>query len=229
MRRKAKLYLTTLCLGIGVGIALLGLAVTSVNVNAEGETLIHKPGTTSTVTNLPEPTLLVGGTETAVSDLVPEREGFEFMGWVLDYKLQTSYTVKYLNKATNEPLAAEKTMTGLEVGASIAESAIVIDGYEALDPTEVTIELAESDNEIIFWYEEDAPTHTSYVVKYLDAVTGDPVDSDKVVTDVEIGSTVREYAIGIDGYEALDPTEVTIELAESDNEIIFWYFWIVSN
>ena len=164
MRRKAKLYLTTLCIGIGVGIALLGLAITSINVNAEGETLIHKPGTTSTVTNLPEPALLVGGAETAVSNLVPEREGFEFMGWVLDYKLQTSYTVKYLNKATNEPLAAEKTMTGLEVGASIAESAIVIDGYEALDPTEVTIELAESDNEIIFWY-------VPATVDYSDAIT----------------------------------------------------------
>lgn len=191
--------------------------------------MIHKPGTTSTVTNLPEPTLLVGGAETAVSNLVPEREGFEFMGWVLDYKLQTSYTVKYLNKATNEPLAAEKTMTGLEVGTSIAESAIVIDGYEALNPTEVTIELAESDNEIIFWYEEDAPTHTSYVVKYLDMVTGDPVAWDKVVTDVEIGSTVREYAIDIGGYEQQSPTTKSIVLAESGNEIIFWYFWIAGD
>ena len=189
--------------------------------------MIHKPGTTSTVTNLPEPTLLVGGTETAVSDLVPEREGFEFMGWVLDYKLQTSYTVKYLNKATNEPLAAEKTMTGLEVGASIAESAIVIDGYEALDPTEVTIELAKSGNEIIFYYEKDVVL-ASYTIHYVDIDTGEEIAPPKTVTGLPVGETIGERAIYVDKYRRLAPIDITFILDEGDNEYTFYYEFIIS-
>ena len=138
----------------------------------------------------------------------------------------TDYVVKYLEKGTNEPVAEQKTVEGKEVGTTVTETAVAAAGYTALAPTEQSIELAESGNEIIFWYEKEAPALTDYVVKYLDVETNEPVAPDKVVTDVEIGSTVRERAIDVDGYETLDPTSETLVLTESGNEIVFWYLRI---
>ena len=70
--------------------------------------------------------------------------------------------VKYLDKDTNEPVADEKTESGLEVGTSVTETAIPVDGYTAVDPTEATLILAETGNEIIFYYERQ-PVLTDYV------------------------------------------------------------------
>ena len=146
------------------------------------------------------------------------------------YDKLTSYTVKYLDRDTNEPVAPEKVVgldgegnPDLPVRTEVNEAAVDVEGYTALDPTEATLELAEDGNEIIFWYEKEAPALTDYVVKYLDINENEPVAPDKVVTDVEIGSSVRERAIDVDGYRAVAPTSRTIVLGESGNEIVFWY------
>ena len=132
------------------------------------------------------------------------------------------YTVKYLDKDTGDPVAAEKTQTGLEVGASVTEAAIPVDGYTALDPTEATLVLAESGNEIIFYYEKD-PVLTSYEVRYLEAGTDMELAESRAVADRPVGSEVTESAIFIEGYNAIAPTEVTITLEENGNVIIFYY------
>jgi hypothetical protein len=132
------------------------------------------------------------------------------------------YTVKYLEKDTNTPVADEKTVTDVAIGTEVSEDAITVEGYDALDPTSATIEIVESNNEIIFYYEKRVAL-TDYTVKYLDIDSYDPVAESKVVTGVPVGSSVTEQAIEIEEYTAQDPTEVTLVLTESGNEIIFWY------
>jgi hypothetical protein len=134
----------------------------------------------------------------------------------------TDYVVKYLDKDTNESVAADKVQTDLEVGTSVTESAIPVDGYAALDPTEATLVLAETGNEIIFYYERQ-PVLTDYVVKYLDKDTNEPVADEKTESGLEVGTSVTETAIPVGGYAALDPTEAPLVLAETGNEIIFYY------
>ncbi len=212
---------------------LLGIAGT---VYATGYTygqynMTYLPGTTDTVTNMPaNETGLTPGSDNpyTVSSTVPVREGFEFIDWTLTWgtmekpPVLTDYVVKYLDKDTNEPVADEKTESGLEVGTSVTETAIPVDGYTAVDPTEATLILAETGNEIIFYYERQ-PVLTDYVVKYLDKDTNEPVAADKVQTGLEVGTSVTESAIPVDGYTAVDPTEATLVLAETGNEIIFYY------
>ena len=192
----------------------------------------YLPGTADTVTNMPaNETGLTPGRDNpyTVSSTVPVREGFEFIDWTLTWGTMekpiplTDYVVKYLDKATNLALAPEKIVSGLEVGAEVNETAIEVVGYTALAPTEATLVLAETGNEIIFWYEPEAPALTGYVVKYLEKGTNEPVAADKVQTGLEVGTSVTETAISVDGYDALDPTEATLVLAETGNEIIFYY------
>ena len=73
---------------------------------------------------------------------------------------------------------------------------------------------------------EKPVTLTDYVVKYLSVENGRRLKRDKTVSDVPVGTTVTEYAIEIAGYTALAPTEVPRVLAESGNEIIFYYIQI---
>ena len=68
--------------------------------------------------------------------------------------------VRYLDIDTAEDLAAPKEgMCGLEVGTIVTEAAIDVDGYIALQPTEASIQLAESDNEVIFYYVLESSYH----------------------------------------------------------------------
>ena len=155
------------------------------------------------------------------AELVLAEDGNEIIFYYKRHVL-TDYVVKYLDKDTNEPVAADKVQTGLEVGTSVTETAIPVDGYTAVDPTEATLILAETGNEIIFYYERQ-PVLTDYVVKYLDKDTNEPVADEKTESGLEVGTSVTETAIPVGGYAALDPTETTLVLAETGNEIIFYY------
>ena len=126
--------------------------------------------------------------------------------------------MKYLDKDTNEPVAADKVQTGLEVGTSVTESAIPVDGYTAVDPTEATLVLAETGNEIIFYYQK----LTTYTIHYCDDFSGEEIEDPKTVPDVPVGETYTEYAIDIRGYIALD-NEITFTLMESGNDYYLYY------
>ena len=239
-KKHAGKHMQTLLLLVLAGMVVFsGLGATTAFAADDGTTgytygqydMTYLPGTTDTVTNMPaNETGLTPGSDNpyTVSSTVPVREGFEFIDWALAWGTMeappalTDYVVKYLDVNTNEPVADEKTVTGLEVGTYVAESAISVDGYTALEPTEATLELAETGNEIIFYYQK-LPVLTDYTVKYLDVDTEEPVAPEKGETGLEVGTSVSETAIGVDGYAALDPTEATLELAESGNEIIFYY------
>ena len=128
------------------------------------------------------------------------------------------YTVKYLDKDTNEPVAADKVQTGLEVGTIVTETAIPVGGYAALDPTGTTLVLAETGNEIIFYYQK----LTTYTIHYCDFYSGEEIEDPKTVTDVPVGETYTEYAIYIPRYKALED-EITFTLMESGNDYYLYY------
>ena len=139
------------------------LSVTVLAVNADQSivsyTMTYLPGTSDTVTNMPanETDLIPGSSSPyTVSSVVPLREGFEFVGWSLTWGISTDYTVRYLDRDTGEPVAPDRVVRGLEVGTSVTERAIAVDGYKASLPRARTITLAESGNVIIFYYNLDA-------------------------------------------------------------------------
>ena len=57
-------------------------------------TMTYLPGTADTVTNLPEPDGGMGGEAYTVSSQIPQREGYEFIDWTLDYDV--AYIVTYV-------------------------------------------------------------------------------------------------------------------------------------
>ena len=69
---------------------------------------------------------------------------------------ETNYTVNYLEKGTDKVLNDSKIEKGYEK-EEVTEKAIEIEGYEAQDPKEVTIELKAKDNVINFYYEKKQP------------------------------------------------------------------------
>ena len=130
----------------------------------------------------------------------------------------TRYTVNYLEKDTNEVLADAKVVNG-KVFDKVEENAIDIYGYDKVNPTSVTIELKETGNEITFYYTKKA---TRYTVNYLEKDTN-AVLADAKVVNGKVFDKVEESAIDIYGYDKVDPTSVTIELKETQNEITFYY------
>ena len=133
----------------------------------------------------------------------------------------TSYTVSYLDVKTWDPVAPEKSVYGV-VGSLVTEYPIRVDGYHLIGNDTLTIALQENNNQFIFYYEQEI-TLTCYSVYYLDFETNEYIAEPKEPCGLEVGTFVSESAIYVDGYIALEPTEVSLELAESDNEVIFYY------
>lgn len=217
-------------------LGILSLTALTIAVGTDSYTygqyvMTYLPGTVDTVTGMPanEAGLTPGrNTPYTVSSTIPQREGFEFIDWTLAWGTMekpitlTGYTVKYLDADTLEPVAPEKTVYGLEVGTTVSESAVGVDGYTALAPTSAELELAESGNEIIFYYEKQ-PLLTSYKIRYLDIDGFVDIAEPKTVTGVPVGEGITEYALVIPGYTPLFPS-VSFEVQEGENEQFIFYF-----
>ena len=144
--------------------ALTAFAVSSAN----DVMMTFDKGTEDTVTNMPQTETL--STEYTVPDNVPEREGYEFLYWTLDYGAKTSYTVFYLEEGTDYYLADPKYINGgVSAFDFVTEIAIPIDGYELVSSEEQSIVLSvdSSKNVITFYYKKHvAPT--SYTIVCYD-------------------------------------------------------------
>lgn len=77
-------------------IAAVSLLTVAVAATADsGYTMTYLPGTTDTVTNLPAADAGTGGEAYTVSSQIPQRQGYEFLYWTLDYDVLT-YKVTYV-------------------------------------------------------------------------------------------------------------------------------------
>ncbi len=94
---------------------------------------------------------------------------------------EQQYTVKYLKRDDNTPVAPEKVATGV-VGQEITESPIDVEGYSPVDESDVTITIDKENNTIIFYYEE-------IEIKVLgEEATFDNTDKDAAVTPQAVTS-----------------------------------------
>ncbi len=128
-----------------------------------------------------------------------------------------SYTVNYLEQGTNKPLATAKVVDKQTFGANVTESAIDIDGYNKVDPTEASITIAETGNVFNFYY--TARTDLSYTVKYMCGDT--EIVPAETVNNQTFGTTVKVTPKAIGGYVAPAAQNVTITTGE--NAVTFTY------
>ena len=80
--------------GVIAVLAIVSLTVT-VFAAALSYPMTYLPGTTDTVTDLPDTDTGTGGEVYTVSSQIPQRQGYEFISWTLDYELLT-YKVTYV-------------------------------------------------------------------------------------------------------------------------------------
>ncbi len=85
----------TIIVGIAAALVILSFLITAY-AEVSSFTMTYYPGTTDTVTNLPDPDEITEGDPYDVSPKIPEREGFTFLYWILDYaktNIKVSYAV----------------------------------------------------------------------------------------------------------------------------------------
>ena len=141
-------------------------------------------------------------------------------------KEKAAVTVKYINEK-GESIAEDKIISDLEVGSTHTEEALLIEGYELLSTKVQTIEIQSKGNIITFIYETKETTppeneKANLTVKYIDE-HGQSIANDKIIQDLEVGSTYTEEALLIEGYELLSAKVQTIEVQSDGNTITFIY------
>ena len=109
------------------------------------------------------------------------------------------YTVKYLEKGTNNQLADPKTVTTSD--AVVTETFKQINGY-APDAYQKQLVLAAEGNEIIFWYVKDAVHAPVHIVHWIQNIAGDDYTEYQSSTNLNgvIGTKYSETPLTIDGF-----------------------------
>lgn len=138
----------------------------------------------------------------------------------------SSVTVQYLHNETGQPIAEPTVINDLEIGTEYIGNALVIDGYTIVGPETYTINVSEDPNSniITFRYDENPVTKekATVTVKYINE-KGESIAEDKIISDLEVGSTHTEEALLIEGYELLSAKVQTIEVQSDGNTITFIY------
>ena len=138
----------------------------------------------------------------------------------------SSVTVQYLHNETGQPIAEPTVINDLEIGTEYIGNALVIDGYTIVGPETYTINVSEDPNSniITFRYDENPVTKekAAVTVKYINE-KGESIAEDKIISDLEVGSTHTEEALLIEGYELLSTKVQTMEIQSEGNIIAFIY------
>ena len=132
-----------------------------------------------------------------------------------------SYTVNYYEEGTEDKLAESKVVNNVTFNEVITENPIDIEGYNKVSEESKQITIGVENNVINFYYTKR--TDLSYTVKYLEQGTDEELAETKTVEGQTFKDFVTEEAIDIPGYNAQEPTEVSITIEVDNNEIIFYY------
>ena len=159
-------------------------------------------------------------------------EGGQTYTYCVSWKAQTySYQVRYLEKGTNEALAAEVNKDLIYDGTPKTEQAIQITGYHVADGESSVKDLAYAEGQIItFYYEKNLYPLT---VRFVDIETDAPLHEAVTVKNLpykaEPDITVLQKMVTIPGYtyEVADPAAIVIkdpsEQGGKNNEITLKY------
>ena len=86
------------------------------------------------------------------------------------------YVVNYLEKGTNKVLATQKVILGQKLVASVDETAVEIDGYTALAPTNQTVHISLQVEDINFYYTPE-PENDGIIDEIIDnGINGEIID-----------------------------------------------------
>lgn len=165
------------------------------------------------------------GSEQPFSFVMPITQNYDLYPKFTNQAI-VSYTVRYLLKDDNTPLADERTNSAM-IGSSVTEKAKMGDelnlaekGHNYFpDKTSTSVVLDEADMVITFYYSKDIKI--PYTVKYVDEDNQDLIPP-KVVGDNQF-SVVTESYVPIDNY-APEVMKITKELStDEENVIVFVY------
>ena len=165
------------------------------------------------------------GSEQPFSFVMPITQNYDLYPKFTNQAI-VSYTVRYLLKDDNTPLADERTNSAM-IGSSVTEKAKMGDelnlaekGHNYFpDKTSTSVVLDEADMVITFYYSKDIKI--PYTVKYVDKDGQDLIPS-KVVRDNEFSVVIESY-VPIDNY-APEVMKITKELSiDGENVIVFVY------
>ena len=186
--------------------------------------MTYLPGTTDSVNNMPENEMaLTPGIDNpyVVSSVIPQREGFEFIDWSLKWGVVTSsYTVKYKALVDEREIVPSVTNSDIEIGTTVIENAISIDGWEVYSENSKSIVISSGENIIEFVYKYALPVE--YEVHYVDQASGEEIAPTKHVYDGVYGEWVEEYPIEIEGYYSWSDVD-GIYLKDTDNHLTLFY------
>lgn len=114
-------------------------------------------------------------------------------------KAEVTYTVRYLEKGTNNQLAAPKTVTTHD--AVVTETFKQITGY-APDAYQKQLVLAAEGNEIIFWYVKDEAHAPVHIIHWTQNITGEGYTEYQSSTNLNgvIGTVYSETPLTIAGF-----------------------------
>ena len=114
-------------------------------------------------------------------------------------KAEVTYTVRYLEKGTNNQLAAPKTVTTHD--AVVTETFKQITGY-APDAYQKQLVLAAEGNEIIFWYVKDEAHAPVHIIHWTQNIAGEGYTEYQSSTNLNgvIGTVYSETPLTIAGF-----------------------------
>ena len=114
-------------------------------------------------------------------------------------KAEVTYTVRYLEKGTNNQLAAPKTVTTHD--AVVTETFEQITGY-APDAYQKQLVLAAEGNEIIFWYVKDEDHAPVHIIHWTQNITGEGYTEYQSSTNLNgvVGTEYSETPLTIAGF-----------------------------
>lgn len=116
-------------------------------------------------------------------------------------KAEVNYTVRYLEKGTNDVLHEEKHAATRD--AVVTEKFVTISGYRP-DAYQKRLVLSANENEnvLTFWYEKDSTHAPVQIIHWTQHIAGDGYDEYQSSTNLDgvIGQTYTEAPLTIPGY-----------------------------
>lgn len=137
--------------------------------------------------------------ETGSHSITFDIEGGNDYTFIYVPKPEVEYTVKYLEKGTENPLAAPQTFTTRD--AVVTETFKQITGY-APDAYQKQLVLAAEGNEIIFWYIKDDAHAPVQTIHWVQNIKGEKYAEYQKSTNLNgvIGNTYSETPLNITGF-----------------------------
>lgn len=177
-----KVFLIVLCLMMALSVDAVAFAAGGIEYP-----MTYKKGTSDTVSVMPANDSGIGGSVYAVSEVVPQRAGYEFLGWELDYGLFDTCSLTYQVKGDPEyGMPGDSTEpqkeTNIKIGSDVKPADALVSEWDT--PDGKPYQGAES-----------------YTVRYLELGTDIELAPTHIVPNKKVGDEIDEYAIDIAGYD----------------------------